>query len=131
VTGGPDPVRVFVCDDAADFRLLLRYAIEDEPGLEEAGEAGDGEAGIAGVAATRPDVVLVDLSMPGVGGLEAIPRMRDAVPGARIVAMSGFDREHMQARALAAGADLYLQKGTDLEAVLDAVRRAAGTSPAT
>ncbi len=128
MTGPPARLRLFVCDDAEDFRVLIRYAAEDDGGLEIAGEAADGEAGIAGVAATRPDVVLVDLSMPRVDGLEAIPRMRRAAPGARIVAMSGFGAEHMEARALAAGADAYLQKGGDLDAILEVLRR--GTRPA-
>jgi len=127
VTERRAPVRLFVCDDAEDFRILLRYAAEDDGGLEIAGEAADGEAGIAGVAQARPDVVLVDLSMPRMGGLEAIPQMRRAAPGARIVAMSGFPREHMEARALEAGADAYLQKGADLDGILGAVR--AGTGP--
>ena len=127
-SGGP-AVRVFVCDDAADVRALLRYAVEDDGALEIVGEAGDGEAGVAGVAATRPDVVLVDLSMPRVDGLEAIPRMRRAAPEARIVAMSGFPREHMEARALEAGATAYLQKGADLDAILDVLRRAAAIGP--
>ena len=121
---GPGPIRLFVCDDAPDFRLLLRYAAEDEPGLELVGEAADGEEGIAGVAATRPDVVLVDLSMPRVDGLEAIPRMLAAVPAARIVAMSGFPAEHMERRARDAGAAAYLQKGADLAAIVAAVRQA-------
>jgi DNA-binding NarL/FixJ family response regulator len=118
VTGASGPVRLFVCDDAADFRMLLRYAVEDEDALELVGEAADGETGIAGVAATRPDVALVDLHMPGVDGLEAIPRMRQAAPETRIVVMSGFGREHMEGRALAAGAHGYLQKGADLAAIL-------------
>jgi DNA-binding NarL/FixJ family response regulator len=128
VTGTPaggGPVRLFVCDDAADFRLLLRYAAEDEPGLELVGEAADGEEGIAGVAATGPDVVLVDLSMPRVDGLEAIPRMLAAAPAARIVAMSGFPAEHMERRARDAGAAAYLQKGADLMSIVDAVRQVA------
>lgn len=118
MTDRPGLAGVFVCDDAEDFRILLRYAVEDEDGLEIVGEAADGEAGIAGVAATQPDVVLVDVHMPRVDGLEAIPRMRHAAPNAWIVAMSGFGREHMEGRALAAGAHAYLEKGADLAAIL-------------
>ncbi len=122
---GHGPIRLFVCDDAADMRLLLRYAAEDEPDLELVGEAADGEAGIAGVAAARPDVVLVDLTMPRVDGLEAIPRMLAAAPGTRLVAMSGHPAEHMEHRAREAGAAAYVQKGIELEAILGAVRRVA------
>jgi len=114
-------LRVFVCDDDAPLRALIRFTLEDEPDLELVGEAADGEAGVAGVAAARPDVVLVDLSMPRLDGLKAIPAMRAAVPGARIVATSGFGREHMGARALQAGAAAYVQKG-DLDAILAALR---------
>jgi DNA-binding NarL/FixJ family response regulator len=128
VTGGAPgggPIRLFVCDDAADLRLLLRYAAEDEPDLELVGEAADGEAGIAGVAAARPDVVLVDLTMPRVDGIEAIPRMLAAAPAARVVAMSGHPADHMERRARDAGAAAYVQKGIDLEAILAAIRRVA------
>lgn len=121
----PAPVRLFVCDDAEDLRMLVRYAVEDDPGLEIVGEAADGDAGVAGVAASLPDVVLVDLSMPRVDGLEAIPRMLRAAPAARIVAMSGFAADRMERLALEAGAAAYLQKGADLDALLDVVRRAA------
>ena len=124
-SAGSGAIRLFVCEDAADLRLLLRLAAEDEPGLEVVGEAADGETGIAGVAATRPDVVLVDLSMPRVDGLEAIPRMLAAVPSARIVAMSGHPAEHMASRARAAGAAAYVQKGIELDAIVAAVRRVA------
>jgi DNA-binding NarL/FixJ family response regulator len=132
VTGppaGPAEVGIFLCDDAASFRLLLRYTIEEDPRLQVVGEAADGDEGIAGVAATQPDVVLVDLSMPRMGGLEAIPQMLRAAPGARIIALSGFPSDHMARDARAAGAAAYLVKDADPEATLRVIREVAGLPP--
>jgi DNA-binding NarL/FixJ family response regulator len=110
-------VRVFLCDDVAEFRALMRAVLEEEPGCEIVGEAADGVAGVEGVATTRPDVVLLDLDMPGGDGLSAIPGMRRAVPGARIVVLSSFAASRMERRALDAGADAYLEKRASLPEV--------------
>jgi signal transduction histidine kinase len=86
------------------------------------GEAGDGLAGIDAVRMSKPDVVLLDLSMPVMDGLEALPQIRALAPTARIVVLSGFSASELTERALEAGADGYLQKGLSLGAIVDYIR---------
>jgi len=116
---------VLLCDDAAGFRALLRYTLEDDPAIVVVGEASDGRSGIDAVAALRPDVVLLDLSMPLLEGLDAIAAMRDRSPGTRVVALSGFPAADMADTARGRGAHAYLEKGADMATVRDAVRAAA------
>jgi DNA-binding NarL/FixJ family response regulator len=122
---GEGEIRVLLCDDAAGFRALMRYALEEDPVFAVVGEAADGEAGLEAVAALRPDVVLLDLSMPRLEGIDAIAAMRARCPETRIVALSGFTAEDKAEAALAGGADAYLEKGTDMATIRAAVRAAA------
>ena len=108
-----DPLRVVLIDDTPDIRLLLRMALEAGGRFRVVAEAGDGAAGVDEVARSQPDVVLVDLAMPVLDGLDALPGLRRACPAARIVVLSGFDSSRLLARTTAAGADGYLQKGLD------------------
>jgi DNA-binding NarL/FixJ family response regulator len=108
----------------AELRTLLRFALEED-GMQVVGQAGDGAAGVAVVRDTRPDVVILDLAMPGMDGLQAIPLMLEASPGTRIVVFSGFVAEGLADRVLAAGAHRYLEKGVALTEVADAVRELA------
>ncbi len=112
---------MFLCDDVPEFRALLRAVLEDECGCEVVGEAADGPACVEGVARARPDVVVLDLDMPGGDGLSAIPPLREAHPVARIVVLSSFPAEQMERRTLEVGADRYLEKRAPLTAVCDAV----------
>jgi len=118
---------VLLCDDAPGFRALLRYTLEDDPAVAVVGEAGDAEACLAALAEVRPDVVLLDLSLPRLPGLDAIAAIRERAPDCRIVALSGFTAAEMAPRALACGAHAYVEKGTGAAAVRDAVRAAAAT----
>jgi DNA-binding NarL/FixJ family response regulator len=122
---GAEAIRVLLCDDAPGFRALMRYTLEEIPGVVVVGEAADGEAGLAAVAELQPDVVLLDLSMPRVEGLEVIAAMRACSPSSRIVALSGFTAEEMAAAVLERGAHAYVEKGTGIVAIRDAVRAAA------
>ncbi|MCW2815993.1 MAG: ATP-binding region, ATPase domain protein [Nocardioides sp.] len=115
------PLRVVIIDDTPDLRDLLRIALT-RGGFEVVGEAGDGSTGIDVVRTHRPDVVLLDLAMPVMDGIEALPSIRRLCPAAKIVVLSGFGAQQMSARAVAAGADGYVQKGAPLTTILDYVR---------
>lgn len=131
MSAGPSPqaLRTVIVDDTEDLRELLRFALT-RGGFDVVAEAGDGRQGIEVVRELRPDLVLLDLSMPVMDGLEALPSIRRLVPKATIVVLSGFGATQMSARALAAGADGYVQKGTSLSTILDYVRDLAiGVDP--
>lgn len=114
--------RVVVIDDTPDLRDLLRIALE-RSGYVVVGEAGDGRAGIDVVRDQRPDVVLLDLSMPVLDGLEALPSIRRLLPQGTIVVLSGFGPTTMSERALARGADGYVQKGAPLRSIIESIDR--------
>lgn len=127
VTAGRQ-IRVLLCDDVQAFRVLMRHTLGEWPGIEIVGEAADGEEGIGLVEQLKPDVVLLDLSMPRCDGMEAIPRMRECNPSAQIVALSGFSAERMAASIIDRGAYAYLEKGTDIVTIVETIRSAAGAA---
>src|SRR4051794_39232521 len=117
-----DRIRVLVCDDVAMLRELIRYELEEDEGVVVVGEAENGLDSVRLAEELRPDVVVLDLAMPGIDGLEAITLMR-AVPQPPVILVhSGFDAETMRERVLALGAARYLEKGGNLREVRDAVR---------
>ena len=124
---GPDDrrIRVFICDDAPDLRRLLRSFLEWDEELEVAGESADGAGLCAAVRAADADVVLLDLSMPRVDGLEALADLRASEPELGIVVLSGFEPQRMEAKALALGADRYLDKAAGMDRVRQTVKTVA------
>jgi EAL domain-containing protein (putative c-di-GMP-specific phosphodiesterase class I)/CheY-like chemotaxis protein len=121
------PVRVFLCDDVDELRELTRLQLANHPDIVVVGEAGDGKALIERVAAARPDVILLDLSMPRMDGLEAIVALRQHFPTARIVIFSGFEARSLRARALDLGAHDYIEKRRPAAEIVAAIR-AAGSA---
>jgi CheY-like chemotaxis protein len=119
-------IRVFLCDDVGDVRLLTRVGLEEGGNLRVVGEADNGHEALAGIAEVHPDVVLVDLSMPGMDGFELIPLIRKADPSVGILVFSGFGRDRMESGALEVGADAYLEKGEPFERLRDVTREVAG-----
>ena len=118
---GPGPYRgnVLVVDDAEDLRMLLRMRIERSEILHVVGEAPDGRSGVEAASRLQPHLVLLDLAMPEMDGLEALPLIRAAVPGVKVVVLSGFKGAGMAKQALEAGADHYVEKGGSLSALLE------------
>jgi signal transduction histidine kinase len=111
------PVRVLVVDDTPALRVLMRAVLEGT-GFEVVGEAGDGLAAITQAMELKPDLVLLDLAMPVMDGLEALPRLREGLPETKVVIVSGFERRAMEAQVVEAGADAYVQKGLPPQAML-------------
>jgi CheY-like chemotaxis protein len=110
------PCRVYICDDSPEYRMLLRMVLSDEGALI-VGEGADGRECIEGAAATDPSIVLLDLNMPGLGGLEALPQLRAALPGVKIIVLTTSRAAESEQAAMAAGADGYLSKPIDATSV--------------
>jgi DNA-binding NarL/FixJ family response regulator len=119
-----EPISVYLVDDVPELRELVRYAMEDDPGFEVVGEAGDGRSALEGIAATQPAAVLLDLSMPDMNGLEAILEIRKNDPDIAIVVLSGFSVDRMGPPTLERGADRYVEKGTPMGELREATRAA-------
>lgn len=118
------PIRVVVVDDAADIRAIVRYVLDDAGGYCIVAEAGDGQEAVDQCSATQPDLVLLDLSLPTMDGLEALPLIREYAPGTAIVVLSGMAESIAGEAARSAGAVGYIEKGDligSLVASLDAI----------
>jgi DNA-binding NarL/FixJ family response regulator len=105
------PIRVVLADDTAEIRMLLRLTLEPDGRFEIVGEASDGLEAIEVVAEAHPDAVILDLAMPVMDGLEAIPKLKECCPKTKIVVLSGFQTSTMSNDAMAAGAHAYVEKG--------------------
>ncbi len=116
-------VRVLLADDNRRFRELLRRLLERERGIRVVGEAGDGAEALERAVELRPDVVLMDLSMPGLDGLEATLALKQKVPNVTVLMLSVADKEHEIAAGLAGGASEYLVKGTPASEIVAAIKR--------
>lgn len=104
-------VRVLVVDDAPDVRSLVRAVINlHDRGWEVIATAGDGQQAIVQAAAYQPDLILLDLAMPVMDGLQALPLVRDAARNAVVVVLTGYPSEAARDTCLAAGAHGYLEK---------------------
>ncbi|ROO83239.1 LuxR family two component transcriptional regulator [Actinocorallia herbida] len=126
VTAGEDArVRVLLADDEPLLRAGVRAVLAADPGLEVVAEAGDGHEAVAGVLAHRPDVVLLDIRMPRMDGLEAAAELRRTAPETAVVILTTFSEDAYITRALAEGADGFLLKTGDPRDLLAGVRAAA------
>ena len=104
-------LRVVLADDTAEFRLLLRIILEQDGRFEVVAEAADGAEAVRVTTAEQPDALVLDLAMPVMDGLQAIPEVRSASPATAIVVLSGFARGRLDRDALARGASAYVEKG--------------------
>ena len=120
---------VLLVDDQALLRMGFRLVIESEPDLEVVGEASDGRVALDQVAALRPDVVLMDVRMPGVDGIEATRRLALEHPSSRVLVLTTFDVDEYAFAALRSGASGFLLKTARPEELVEAIRTvASGTS---
>jgi DNA-binding NarL/FixJ family response regulator len=122
-------IRVVLVDDVPELRLLLRLTLEEDPAIEVVGEAANGRDGVDVVRETSPDLVLLDLSMPDMDGLEAIPLMRTNAPNARVVVLSGHEAGRVSLEALDQGASRYINKASGLDTITQIVHEVAALEP--
>jgi len=120
-----EPIRVLIADDHPVFRFGLKALLGATPDLEVAGEAADGLQAVALAASLQPDVVVMDLNMPALHGLEATRRILQTSPHIAVMVVTMFDDDSVFA-AMQAGARGYLLKGAEPEATLAAIRTVAG-----
>ena len=120
-----NPIRILAADDHLIIRQGLRLILETEDGFEMVGEASDGAEAIRLCAELHPDVVLMDLRMPGMDGLTAIERLHVEQPGVAVVILTTFNEDELMMRGLRAGAKGYLLKDTDRETLFNTIRAAA------
>jgi len=118
-------ISVVVCDDVPGMRRLARIVLEEEGDVSVIGEASDGREAIQEISRLQPDVVVLDLSMPELDGLEAIPLIHAVAPRAQIVVFSGFEEEKLAEAALRRKASRYVRKGAPLDELRQAVRAVA------
>jgi DNA-binding NarL/FixJ family response regulator len=120
-----DDVRVLLVDDQELVRYGLRLVVDSAPGLVVVGEASDGGQAVTSAARLRPDVVLMDVRMPGVGGVEATRLITGSVPGARVLVLTTYDLDAAAFAALEAGASGFLLKDTRPDDLVSAIRAVA------
>jgi len=123
-TDQPDPISVLVADDEELFRRGLRTVLDTEPGFTLA-EAADGIEAVAATVDLAPDVVLMDVRMPNMGGIEAAARIRDEAPSTRVIMLTASDDDDDLYAAVRAGANGYLLKDSSFDTVVEGVRAVA------
>jgi DNA-binding NarL/FixJ family response regulator len=119
------PIRILLVDDQALFRESLALLLQSQPDLQVVGEAANGEAALELLAVAQPQVVLMDLRMPILGGVAATRRLRTEHPDVQVIALTTFDDDEDVFAALRAGAIGYLLKDVSGATLFDAVRAAA------
>src|SRR5688572_10474308 len=116
------PIRILVADDHPVVRDGLTAILGTQSDLEVVGEAAAGAETVQLAATLRPDVILLDLEMPGMDGVEALMRLREANPEVRVIVFTAFDTDERILNAVKAGAQGYLLKGAPREELFNAIR---------
>ncbi|MFZ5558722.1 MAG: response regulator [Pseudomonadota bacterium] len=122
---GNGPIRVLIVDDHALFRSGVKALLARQAGIDVVGEAGDGLEGVKRAKALKPDVVLLDLHMPGMSGREAVRVIQDEAPAARVLMLTVSEDADDLLDTLKAGAAGYLLKNIEADYLVDSIRRAA------
>jgi two-component system invasion response regulator UvrY len=118
-------IRLLVVDDHELVRIGLRHILSDYPGIKIAGEAGDGETAIRMNREIRPDVVLLDVGLPGLSGFEVTTRLKQTCPELGIIILTVHEQAPYPAQLLAAGASGYLSKGCPATELVEAITAVA------
>lgn len=121
--GRPGPYRVVVADDADGLRELLCLLFDTEPDFTVVGRATNGAEAVEVVSRTGPDLVLLDVAMPVLDGIGALPRVRRAAPEAHVVIFTGFSGGSLREQVLALGADELMEKDLSTGVLLDRLRQ--------
>lgn len=116
--------RIAICDDVPTFRQLVSAVFRWEPGFEVVGEASNGLEAVELARRVQPDVMLLDIAMPIMDGIEALPKIRVASPSTRVIVLTGFGSARIRSQTLADGAVAYLEKGVSPADMIQAVRTA-------
>jgi DNA-binding NarL/FixJ family response regulator len=119
-------IRVLIVDDHPVVREGLRAVLEDTKEMQVVGEAGSAEEALASVERALPDIVLLDLELPGMNGVDAIPRFADVASHPRVIILTAYDTEERVLAALKAGATGYVLKGSPAGEIAQAIRAVAG-----
>lgn len=115
-------IKIFIVDDQAMLRAAFRSLIVQHSIAQVVGECGDARASIALIAKVRPDVVLLDITMPGLSGIDALPTIKKSCPETRVLMMTQHEGETFVQQALSLGADGYLTKDSDPDELALAIR---------
>lgn len=115
-------IRIIVVDDHVEYRTGMRLLVGFRPDIDVVGEAGDGAEALGLTLATRPDVVLLDLRMPGMGGIEACKAIREAAPQTKVLILTSSDDEADLFEAVRSGANGYILKGAPGDEVAAGIR---------
>lgn len=121
-----NPIRVLIVDDHTLFRSGIKALLQRQPGFEVVGEAGDGLEGVKRAKSLKPDVVLLDLHMPGISGREAVQLINEEVPGTHVVMLTVSEDAEDLFDTLRAGARGYLLKNIETDYLVDAIQRVIG-----
>jgi NarL family two-component system response regulator YdfI len=120
-----DPIRVIVTDDHLVVREGLRLILETADDIEWVGEAADGAEALRLAAEAQPNVILMDLRMPGMDGMTAIKHLHEQQPHLAVVILTTYNEDDLMLQGLRAGAQAFLLKDTDRDTLLDTIRAAA------
>ncbi|MDQ3066718.1 MAG: response regulator [Actinomycetota bacterium] len=121
-------LRIVLADDTAEYRQLLRLILEQDGRFDVVAEAADGAQAIELVVAERPDAIVLDLAMPVLDGLQAIPMLRERAPETAVVVLSGFARGQVDREAITRGAAAYVEKGEAFSTIVDTLLDVTGAA---
>src|SRR5687768_12588429 len=124
--GGSDVIRVMIADDHALFRQGLKIVLDNESDLAVVAEASDGEEAVERAVSETPDIILMDVRMPKLSGIDAAARLKQELPTSKIVMLTVSDDEQDLFEAIKAGASGYLLKEIDPSEIAGAIRQIQG-----